>query len=246
MRGAVEPCLEDVVTSISTGEPGAGTEVGSVSWLGKKGRLTAVPTGRQARRRLPHLLIGLLLIVVCVGGVLWWSSSAQGRVSVLGIARPVGVGHVLERADVREVEIAAADAVATVPAEQVASVLDRPMATSLTVGALLTPGSVGPSTVPVTGQAVVAVGLKAGQFPLELAPGSPVVVVVTASSNAPTATGQSSVDGPTWPATVTALAKAESEQTTVVSLQVPSTTAPALARVPAGQVALVMVPGGER
>lgn len=235
------------MTSIRTGEHGAGTEVGSVSWLGKKGRLTAVPAGRRTRRRMPHLLVGVLLIVACVGGALWWSSKAQGRVPVLAIARPVSVGHVLERADVHEVEISAADAVATVPAGQAASVLGRPMATSLTAGALLTPGSVGPSTIPVAGQSIVAVGLKAGQFPVELAPGAPVIVVVTAASS-PTASaaGQSSGDGPTWPATVTALAKAESEQTTVISLQMPSATAPALARFPAGQVTLVMVAGGER
>ncbi|MEU5259747.1 hypothetical protein [Amycolatopsis sp. NPDC021455] len=218
-----------------------------MSWLTKKGRLTAVPTGRRTRRRLPHLLIGLMLIVACVGGALWWSSTAQGRVPVLGIARPVSIGHVLERADIHEVEISVADAVATVPAEQAASVLGRPMATSLTVGALLTPSSVGPPTVPIVGEAVVAVGLKAGQFPLELAPGAPVIVVVAASSpNTSAVAGQSSGDGPTWPATVTGLAKAESEQTTVISLRMPSVTAPALARIPAGQVTLVMVAGGER
>ncbi|WP_410645339.1 SAF domain-containing protein [Amycolatopsis sp. lyj-346] len=166
---------------------------------------------------------------------------------VLAIARPVSVGHLLERVDIREVEISAAEAVATLPAEQAASVLGRPMATSLTVGALLTPSSIGSSTIPAAGQSVVAVGLKAGQFPPELAPGAPVVVVLAASTpNTPLAAGQSSSDGPAWPATVTGLSKAEAEQTTVISLQMPSATAPALARVPAGQVTLVMVAGGER
>ncbi|RSM37887.1 hypothetical protein DMA12_35215 [Amycolatopsis balhimycina DSM 5908] len=196
---------------------------------------------------MPHLLVGVLLVVVCVGGALWWAAGAQGRVSVLAIARPVSVGHVLEPADVHQVEISAADGVATIPAGQAATVLGRPMATSLTAGALLTRGSLGPSMIPASGQAVVAVGLKAGQFPLELAPGAPVLVVVAAST--PTAAlpaVQGSGDGPTWPATVTGVARAESDQTTVISLQMPSATAPALARVPAGQVTLVMLAGGER
>ncbi|WP_020638803.1 hypothetical protein [Amycolatopsis balhimycina] len=221
--------------------------MGSVAWLGKNGRLAAVPPGRRTRRRLPHLLVGVLLVVVCVGGALWWAAGAQGRVSVLAIARPVSVGHVLEPADVHQVEISAADGVATIPAGQAATVLGRPMATSLTAGALLTRGSLGPSMIPASGQAVVAVGLKAGQFPLELAPGAPVLVVVAAST--PTAAlpaVQGSGDGPTWPATVTGVARAESDQTTVISLQMPSATAPALARVPAGQVTLVMLAGGER
>ncbi|QKV81801.1 hypothetical protein HUT10_48210 [Amycolatopsis sp. Hca4] len=221
--------------------------MGSVAWLGKNGRLTAVPTGRRTRRHLPHLLVGVLLVVVCVGGALWLAASAQGRVSVLAIARPVSVGHVLEPADVHQVEISAAEGVATIPAGQAATVLGKPMATSLTVGALLTRGSLGPSMIPASGQAVVAVGLKAGQFPLELAPGAPVLVVVAASSSTTALpTVQGSGDGPTWAATVTGVVRAESDQTTVISLQLPSATAPALARVPAGQVTLVMLAGGER
>ncbi|MFJ7218921.1 hypothetical protein [Amycolatopsis sp. NPDC098790] len=190
----------------------------------------------------------MLLIVVCVGGALWWAASAQGRVPVLAIARPVGIGHVLEPADVHQVEISAADGVATISSYQAATVLGKPMATSLTAGALLTPGSLGPSTIPAAGQAVVAVGLKAGQFPLELAPGAPVLVVLATASSPTTSlpVAQGSGDGSTWAATVTGVAKAESDQTTVISLQLPSATAPTLARVPAGQVTLVMLAGGER
>ncbi|WP_225439977.1 SAF domain-containing protein [Amycolatopsis eburnea] len=232
------------MTSIRTGDHDRGTEADPVSWLGKKGRLTAVPAGRRTRRRLPHLLVGVLLVLACVGGALWWTTSAQGRVSVLAVARPLSVGHILERADVREVELAVADTIVTVPAERATAVLGRPMATSLGPGALLTPGSVGPAAVPGAGHAIVAVALKPGQFPLEVAAGSPTLVVVTT----PSSPGSSSLpeSGQTWPATVTALVRAESDQTTVISLQLVGDAALALARVPAGQVSLVMLAGGER
>ncbi|MET8845992.1 SAF domain-containing protein [Amycolatopsis sp. NPDC004625] len=233
------------MTSISTGDHDTRTEAGSVSWLGKKGRLSAVPAGRRTRRRLPHLFVGLLLVFACVGGSLWWTTSAQGRIPVLAITRPLSVGHVLERADLREVEISAADAIATLPAEQITAVLGRPMATSLGPGALLTPASVGPAAVPAAGHAIVAVALKPGQFPLEVAAGVPTLVVVTAPS-APVSPASAPASGQTWPATVTGLVKAESDQTTVISLQLSGDAALALARVPVGQVSLVMLAGGER
>jgi len=233
------------VTSIRTGDHDTRTEPGSVSWLGKKGQLSAVPAGRRTRRNLPHLLVGVLLVLVCVGGALWWNTSAQGRVPVLAVARPLSVGHVLERADVREVEISDVDTIATVPAEQAITVLGRPMATSLSPGALLTPGSVGPAAVPAAGHAIVAVALKPGQFPLEVAAGSPTLVVVTAPSS-PSGSSVAPESGQMWQATVTGLVKTESDQTTVISLQLLGDAALALARVPVGQVSLVMLAGGER
>ncbi|MEU8632725.1 hypothetical protein AB0C38_11185 [Amycolatopsis sp. NPDC048633] len=163
---------------------------------------------------------------------------------MLAVTRPVSVGHVLERADVHEAEISAADTVATVPVEQAATVLGRPMATSLDPGALLTPGSVGPPALPAAGHAIVAVALKPGQFPLEVAPGAPVLVVTTTSPAVASSTAQEG--GKTWPATVTGLVKAEVDQTTVISLQLPGDAAFALAQVPVGQVSLVMLAGGER
>lgn len=217
---------------------------GSVSWLGQKGNTTRLPRGRGTRRRVPHLVVGALLVVVCVGGALWWTTAT--RVPVLAIARPVSVGQVLERADLRSVEVSAEAGVATVPVEQAASVLGKPAATSLAPGALVTPASVGTAGVPEAGQAIVAVGLKPDQAPPELAPGTLVRVVLAAATPGVASVASQASAEPTWLATVVGITAAGTDQTTVVSLQLPSTTAPALAQVPAGQVALVMLPGGER
>lgn len=219
---------------------------GSVSWLGQKGNTARLPRGRGTRRRVPHLLVGALLVVVCVGGALWWTSATQDRVPVLAIARPVSVGHLLERADLRRVEVSAEAGVAMVPVEQAVSVLGKPAATSLTPGALVTPASVGPAGVPSAGQAIVAVGLKPGQAPPELAAGTLVRVVLTAATPGAASVASQASGEPTWLGTVVGITAAGTDQTTVVSLQLPSTTAPALAQVSAGQVALVMLPGGER
>jgi hypothetical protein len=91
----------------------------------------------------------------------------------------------------------------------------------------------------------VAVALKPGQFPLEVAPGTPILVVVTAPPS-PVASSSVQESGQAWPATVTGLVKAETDQTTVISLQLLGDAALALARVPVGQVSLVVLAGGER
>ncbi|MFD4190770.1 SAF domain-containing protein [Amycolatopsis thermoflava] len=182
----------------------------------------------------------MLLVVCCVGGVVWWTTGSQDRVAVLVVARPVVVGQVLTAADLRSVDVVVAPGVATVPANQVSAVLGRPMATSLGPGALLTPDSVGDAVVPRQGRAVAAVAVKPGQFPPELAAGTRVTVVVIADTAAGTATSSAAP----WRATVIGVSSAGTDQATVVSLELESTAATELAQVPAGQLALVMQPAG--
>lgn len=220
-----------------------GSEVaGSVSWVGRKGRPGFL---RGRRRRLPHLSAGVLLVVGCVGGALWWSDHGRDQVAVLALARPVQLGHVLQPADLRSTQLSASAEVATVAADQATSVLGHPMATSLGSGALLTLDSVGPPAIPPPGYAVAALGLKPGQFPPELAAGTSVMVVVTAPGSTSAGAGQFVVPGSSWRALVVGIAAASADQT-VISLQIEATAAGQLAQVPAGQVALLMVSGGDR
>lgn len=228
-----------VPTRTDTRSPTAG----SVSWLGHNGKPSTPPRLRGPRRRVAHLLLGVLLVVGCVGGAVWWSSSTQDRVPVLAIARPVRVGHVLESADLLSVNLPVEPGVATVADGGRSAVLGRPMAISLSPGALLTPDSVGAAAVPAPGTAVVAVGLKPGQFPPELTPGSAVTVVVTAD---PAGSAASGTPGVSWRATVVGVVAAGTDQTTVVSAQLDTAAAAQLAQMPSGRVALVLLPGGGR
>ncbi len=224
----------------ATGEPRP------VSWLDRSGSPSTSAPRRGRRRRLPHLVAGVLLVVLCVGGAVWWTTSTQDRVPMLALAKPVALGHVLTPADLRSIDVSAAPGVALIPADQAASVVGRPMATSLGPGALLTPDAVGGAAIPAAGRAVVAVGVKPGQFPPELAAGTPVSVVVTAATAAGTSTTTAQGQGPgtSWRATVVGVAPAGTDQTTVVSLDLDTGSATQLAQVPAGQLALVMQPAG--
>ncbi|OXM59580.1 hypothetical protein CF165_47110 [Amycolatopsis vastitatis] len=193
---------------------------------------------------MPHLVAGVLLVVLCAGGAVWWTTSAQARTPTLAVARPVTVGHVLTSADLSTVDVSASPGTAFVPADEAASVLGRPMATSLGPGALLTPDAVGTAKLPAVGRAIVAVGVKPGQFPPELTAGTPLTVIVTATATQPTTTVSSPAAGTSWPATTVGVAPAATDETTVVSLEATTADAVALAQVPAGQLALVMRPAG--
>jgi hypothetical protein len=235
------------VTSTDTPSHGANSTTAPRpgSWLDSTG-MPASSAPRRARHRLPHLLLGVLLVVACVGGTVWWSTSTQHRIPMLALARPVTVGQVLTQADLRSIDVSASAGARLVPADQASSVVGRPMATSLGPGALLTPDAVGAAAIPAPGRAVVAVGVQPGQFPPALAAGTPVSVIVTAGTTAEAAATTATTQGPgtSWHATVIGVAAAGTDQTTVVSLELESTAASQLAQVPSGQLTLVMRPTG--
>jgi hypothetical protein len=235
--------------STSAAPPSAGRRSASSaggSWLSTWRRPdtgSRLPGGR--RRSVPHLLVGALLVLACAAGVVLWSLVAGERQRVLALVHPVSVGHVLSTSDLREESIAADPGVSTVAASQAAMVVGRTMATSLPAGSLLTPEVLGAALVPARGQAITALALKAGAFPPELAPGAQVAVVVVPGSTAGSSSALASPNVPSaWQATVISVTGRADEQTTVVSLQLAESAARQVAAVPAGQLSVVMLPGG--
>ncbi|HEX6401697.1 MAG TPA: SAF domain-containing protein [Pseudonocardiaceae bacterium] len=199
------------------------------------------------RRSIPHLLVGVLLVLACAVGSVLWSLAAGDQRRVLVLGRPVSVGQMISRADLREVSIAVDPAMSTVAASQASTVVGRTLATSLPPGSLLTPDMLGTALIPGEGQAITALALKPGMFPPELTPGAHVAVVFVPNS----ATGPSSAFAlptvpATWQATVTGVTARADEQVTVVSLQLPETAARQVAAMPAGQLSLVMLSGSSR
>ena len=135
------------------------------------------------RRSVPHLALGALLVVVCALGFALIATGTDHRRSVLSLARAVTVGQRLTGSDLRSVSISAGSGVDTISASDSSTIIGEPLAMSLPAGALLTRSEIGAATMP-TGQALVAIAVKAGQFPPSLAAGAHVHLILMPSSTA--------------------------------------------------------------
>jgi hypothetical protein len=189
-------------------------------------------------------MLGALLIVVCAAGGVFAATQLGDRDSVLALARPVSVGQILTAQDLKQVSMAADSGMDIMPASAASTVVGQPVAFSLPVDALVTRSMLGAPKIPAQGQAIAAVGLKSGQFPPDLSPGTTVAVLTTPGQG--TTTESTTEQNSSWTAVVTGIAISEPEQTTVVSLQLSESDARALASAPAGQLSLVAIAGGGR
>jgi hypothetical protein len=211
----------------------------------------------RRRRSVPFLLVGVVLVAGCGLAALLVSMRLGGRVPVLATAHAVPAGHVLAEADLRVVRVATDPGVGTVDAGDRGSVVGRTAAVPVPAGVLLTRSMLGASGWPPAGLAVVAVQVKAGQFPPELTAGAHVAVLTTAGTADATAggaaprLGRQPGGGPGGVAATVAgvssagAAGADTAGAVVVSLLLEAPDAYVVAQVPAGQVSLVLLaPGG--
>jgi hypothetical protein len=215
---------------------------------GSKAPSAARPAGTRARpaarrRQLPLVVVGVLLVI---GGALAFADASLhlgSREEVLVVSEPLAAGQVITSSDLETVRVSTGTGLQVVPAVEEASVVGSSVAVPLVAGALLTRAEVGTTAPVASGSDVVAVGLKAGQYPPDLAPGDrvQVVPVTSPSSSSLTPTGS--------PVSATVLAvdvaSVESDSPTVFSLQVSRRDADEVAALAAAnEASLIQVGSG--
>lgn len=231
----------NITTQPDTDRP---TRSASGPWVADGKKPASRLRGTKRRRSIPHLLLGVLLVLACAAAFLVVSLNSGNKELVLALARPVAVGQELTAQDLKQVNVAVDPEVSVVDASQAASVVGKTMSASLPAGALLTPDAVSGASVPAAGQAIAALSLKAGLFPVEVSPGSHVsVVFVPGQSGAAVASPPTPDSTTVWPAVVTSVTSPANQQITVVSVQLSQAAARQIAAVPAGQLSIVMLPG---
>jgi hypothetical protein len=188
-------------------------------------------------------------VLLVVGGALAFADASlhQGsREEVLVVTEPLAAGQVVQSGDLGTVRVSTGSGLQVVPVSEETSVVGRPASVPLVAGALLTSAEVGTSAPVGSGSDVVALGLKAGQYPPDLASGDRVQVVPVATSSSGTSSGSASAGSPVF-ATVLAIemASAASDGPTVFSLQVSTSDADEVAALAAAdEASLIQVGSG--
>ena len=203
------------------------------------------PTSRR-HRQLPLVVVGVLAVIGFALAFADASLHLGSREQVLVVAQPLTAGQVLTSGDLRAARVSTGAGLQVVPVAEESSVVGRHVAVPLVAGALLTSSEVGASPAVGSGSDVVAVGLKPGGYPPDLAPGDRVQVVPVTSASSGSGAG-SVTSGSPVAATVLAVdaAPAGSGSPTVFSLQVSNTDADEVAALAAaGQASLVEVGSG--
>jgi len=203
------------------------------------------PGRRTARRNVPLIALGVLLVVGCAIGFSSAWLRDGGRQQVLVVATNVSAGQVLTSSDLRSVQLSTGTGLSPIPASEASDVVGHPVSLPLAAGSLLTDADLGPSALPPSGQAVVGLALKPGQYPPGITAGARVLVVIggSTSSSSTASSGSSPADAPIE-STVLGVeaAPTDSSDTVVASVQLAEGNGAAVAAAgSAGNVALVIV-----
>jgi hypothetical protein len=182
-------------------------------------------------------------VLGCALGFALTSIHLAGGASVLEIVRPVAAGAPIATSDVAVVRATLPPGDRVLGASGESGIIGEPAAVALLPGALLVSGDVGQAPAVAAGYSEVALGLKAGQYPPSLSPGSSVDVVPVPGTNG-TPGGASAPSSPVL-ATVLAVdtSPTSSQDAVVVTLQVARTSADGVAVLGAlGTASIVVLP----
>jgi hypothetical protein len=161
---------------------------------------------------------------------------------VIGVARSVAVGQVIQEDDLKQTLAGSADGVRTMPWSSQSSVIGRTAAVGLVPGSLLNPGQLATGTAVDPADAVVGAVLKPGQFPAGLRPGDTVLAIVL-PPEAASDTGQGRIEPPITATVASISPLADSGGGLSISLAVSPGDASVLAVAGArGRLSLVLAP----
>lgn len=175
---------------------------------------------RRPKRPVWLLIASLLAMVICAGAFALVYLHADSRVQVLAVTRAVAAGQTIAVADLRVVRVVPDAGIKLVAASRVSQVIGAKAAVPLAAGSLLAESQLGPAAWPPSGQAAVAIPVKAGRLASGVTPGVRVLLVpVAAEGETPPALAGSSQLGPVK-ATVVRVAATDGSGALVVSLLV--------------------------
>jgi hypothetical protein len=194
----------------------------------------------------------VLLVVGCAIGFSSAWLRAGGRQQVLLVSSAISAGQVLGPSDLHVAQLSVGSGLSPVPASEESAVVGRAVALPLAPGTLLTESDLGPGADPPSGQAVVGLALKPGQYPPEVIAGDRVLVVTNPGSTADAAVAGATDSGtsavvPPVPATVVGVQSASetNSDAAVVAIQLAEGDGASVATAAsAGDIALVLISPG--
>lgn len=213
----------------------AGNDTGTVTPF----RLEPPKRGLQ----MPQLVIGVLLIALGALVAVVLASRAAARDPMLAMAQDVARGETVTAEDFRVVYLGTDDPVATVAADDMATLVGLTAVTGIEEGTIVSPAYFASRTAVEPGEGLVGLALSPGEYPtLRLAPGDRVDVILTARpSSVVDASGSSDVI--VKGAEVFDIAELGTQGQRFVSLRMSAADAADVARAAAidGQVRLILV-----
>jgi hypothetical protein len=192
-------------------------------------------------------MVGLGLALTALGGLgaVWLTSSGTSTTAVVGVAREVRAGQVIQRQDLVSVEIEKGTQLRAVPVQRAEDVLGKRTLVRLLPGSLINPDAVVDKLVPGPGQALVGLSLAPGQRPaVPMDAGDLVEIVYTPSGQdvtSPSAARTAPVRG-----LVVSTVEDQDSNKTIVNLTVPADSAATVATWgSAGRATIAILPAGQ-
>lgn len=159
------------------------------------GPAVRLPTGPRDRRALVAVA-SLVLVCASVATFAGLYASAGHRTAAVVVVRPLAQGQPITSADLGQADVSVSGGVQYIPVSEASVIEGKRAAAAIPVGSLLTTGDLATAAAVASGDAVVGVALKDGQFPASgLVPGQQVMVVQTGTPGSPLSAPTTASDG---------------------------------------------------